>query len=147
VDGEIRAQKINNAGAIQWSAGGSPVCTNFNAVPVLPGIVKSNTGTAIINWLDSRNGTFIPNNLDIYAAKITANGSLAGAVVSYISATAGNWNVGGTWIGGQVPAADANVIVRHDVKVTASASCNSLKVEQPAGKLTVNAGISLSVLK
>ena len=55
--------------------------------------------------------------------------------------------MGSTWIGGLVAPANADVIVRHDLKVTASASCNSLSVEMPNGKVTVNTGFNLTILQ
>jgi hypothetical protein len=142
---EILAQKINANGSLQWGVNGKPVSTTPIGSRLYPDITKSNNGSAIITWLDQRNGPF--TDADIYAAKITANGSLAGVSVSYISTANGNWNTGSTWIGGIAPPANADVIVRHDVKVTVTASCNSLLVEKPAGKITVNTGVKLSVLQ
>jgi len=60
------------------------------------------------------------------------------------SAFPGNWNNPLTWISGEVPGLNANVIVRHDVTVTQDANCNTITVERQ-GKITVNAGVILNV--
>lgn len=141
---EVRAQKINSTGNPQWNAGGKPVCTNNASAPKLPAIVKSNGGNAIIGWADTRNGII---STDIYGAKIGTDGNLTGPSVYYITKANGNWNAAATWTGNTVPPADASVIVRHNVNVTADASCNALSVEKPAGKITVNTGFKLTVLQ
>ena len=143
----LKAQKINGSGAIQWGAAGKDICTNPNASPVLPAVVKSDAGSTIISWLDNRN--FTNSSSDIYAAKIDATGTLLGlpAANLYITVANGNWNVGATWQGGVVPPVTADVFVRHVVAVTANAGCHSVKVEKPNGNLTVNTGINLSILE
>lgn len=140
------AQKINAAGAIQWGVTNKEVCTNPNAFPVLARIVKSDGNNSIITWLDNRN--FTNSSTDIYAAKLDNNGYLVGPPNpnAYVTVANGNWNVGATWQGGAVPPANADVRIRHVVNVTVNASCHSVRVE-PAANLTVNAGISLSILE
>lgn len=140
----LKAQKINNSGALQWEAGGKVVCSNADAFPYLGQIIKSDAGTNIINWIDGRNPT---TSLDIYAAKISATGNLEGGVIStsFITAANGNWNVPTTWQGGVVPSATATVIIMHNVSVTINASCKSIKVEKPIGSITVNTGVNLTV--
>lgn len=65
---DIYAQKINSAGAVQWSANGisvSSATSNQN----MPVIVSDAAGGAIIAWWDQRNPTY-----DIYAQRINSNG-------------------------------------------------------------------------
>ncbi len=140
----LKAQKINNSGALQWVATGKDVCINPNAYPYLGQLIKSNAGSAIINWIDSRNPT---TTTDVYASKIAASGNLEGGVIStsFITVANGNWNASSTWEGGVVPSATATVIIRHIVTVTINASCKTLKVEMPLGSITVNTGVNLTV--
>ncbi len=63
----------------------------------------------------------------------------------YITKANGNWNNTATWLGGIVPSAGVDVLVHHVVVVTANATCYSLKVEPPAGSLTLNAGLQLVI--
>ncbi len=51
----LKAQKINNSGALQWGATGKDVCSNPGAFPFRGQLVKSNAGSVIINWGDNRN--------------------------------------------------------------------------------------------
>lgn len=140
----LKAQKINNNGALQWGTTGKDICTNPDAFPFSGQAIKSNAGAAIINWVDGRNAT---TATDIYAAKISSSGVLEGAAAStsYTTIANGNWNAPATWEGGIVPPAAADVTIRHTVIVTTNASCKSLKVEKPAGSITVNTGVNLSV--
>ncbi len=140
----LKAQKINNSGALQWGATGKDVCSNSGAFPFRGQLVKSNAGSVIINWGDNRNAE---SAIDIYAAKISAAGVLEGAAAStsYTTIANGNWNAPATWQGGIVPPATADVTIRNNVIVTGNASCKSLKVEKPAGSLTVNTGVNLTV--
>jgi hypothetical protein len=142
----VQAQKINGSGIVQWGVTNKDVCTNLNANPVLTRIVKSDAGSSIITWLDNRN--YGASLTDIYAAKIDANGILAGTDGSnYITVANGDWNVGATWQGGIVPPVDADVKIRHTVAITANASCHSVSIEPPNGNLTVNTGVNLSILQ
>ena len=140
----LKAQKVNSNGVLQWGDAGKDVCSNTKAFPYLGQIIKSNAGSAIINWVDGRN---LGSANDIYAAKISASGVLEGvaASTSYITIANGNWNTAATWQGGVVPPATADVTIKHIVIVTTTASCKSLKVEKPAGSITVNTGVNLSV--
>jgi hypothetical protein len=144
MNNQLKAQKINNTGTIQWGTQNKNVCTNIGAYPVSPAIVRSDLGSSIITWLDNRN--FTTSSTDIYAAKIDSYGYLT-LSNAYITTANGNWNVGSTWLGGIVPPGNADVRVRHTVSVTANASCNSVRVETPAGNLTINTGVSLNVLQ
>jgi len=147
MSGSLKAQKINSSGVVQWGATAKDVCTNPDASPFLGQLVPSNAGTVIISWIDSRNA--ITTDTDIYAAKIAATGDLVdgGASTSFVTVANGNWSANATWQGGVLPAASSDCTVRHNVTVTANASCKSLKVEQPNGRITVNTGINLTVLQ
>ena len=77
----VKAQKLNNAGILQWAVAGINVCTNPQASPWAPDITNS-AGNAIITWQDSRNLTAAGN--DIYAAKINIDGILITTVAIYL---------------------------------------------------------------
>ena len=67
--GNIRAQRINSSEELMWSSDGVDVCT----IPVCrrerPGIVGSDSGSAIIIWCDNREGSW-----NVYAQKVDENG-------------------------------------------------------------------------
>ncbi len=68
---DIYAQKINSAGAVQWTANGVAISTAANS-QVDPTIVSDGSGGGIISWYDDRSVT----NYDVYASQIDANGNL-----------------------------------------------------------------------
>ena len=67
---DIYAQRINSNGVILWSADGVVICNESNS-QVSPKIINDSSGSAIITWIDSRNGPF---NFDIFAQKINSAG-------------------------------------------------------------------------
>lgn len=66
---DIYAQRINNAGVVQWTTDGVPICTAAND-QVQPAIVSDGAAGAIITWQDHRNLT----NPDIYAQRVSSAG-------------------------------------------------------------------------
>jgi hypothetical protein len=66
---DIYAQRINAAGAVQWTANGIAVCTANNA-QASPAIVSDGSGGAIVAWQDARSNV----NYDIYAQRINSAG-------------------------------------------------------------------------
>lgn len=66
---DIYAQRIDGAGAAQWTAGGDSVCVaaDYQEAPVLAG---DGSGGAIIAWSDKRSGT----GSDVYAQHLDASG-------------------------------------------------------------------------
>jgi hypothetical protein len=138
----LDAQKLDINGSLIWGPTGIKVCNAANAQPTSHTLVGSDNGAVIFAWEDARTTA---NKYDLYASKVLANGSLAGAG-TYITIANGNWNDPSIWQGGVVPAATSQVSVRHTVTVTGNASCYSLLVEAPGGNLTVNSGVALQVL-
>ncbi|MDO9391673.1 MAG: T9SS type A sorting domain-containing protein [bacterium] len=65
---DIYAQRVNAAGAAQWTADGVAICT-ATGTQQYPTIVSAGAGGAIITWHDGRSGTN-----DIYAQRINALG-------------------------------------------------------------------------
>jgi hypothetical protein len=144
-ESEVRAQKVNATGTLQWPAEGAVVCNKSNAGKFQSLIVPAGSAAALIAWMDGRNEMLSMD--DVYASKILANGTLASSPVSVASTGPGNWNDPAIWVGGVVPDANAAVVIRHQVTVTAPASCRSLQIEGPAGNLRVNPGIQFQVLQ
>jgi hypothetical protein len=67
----IFAQRINAAGAVQWTANGVALCTAANN-QYLPKIVSDGAGGAIATWTDLRIGGVS----DIFVQRINASGSV-----------------------------------------------------------------------
>lgn len=67
---DIRAQRLDATGALQWGSAGTLVC-GATGDQDLPVIVSDGAGGAIIAWEDHRAGG---NNLDIYAQRVSAAG-------------------------------------------------------------------------
>ena len=140
----VKAQKLDGAGNLLWGANGAIVCNAPANGSFDPVIVPCINGSAIIGWSDMRNNAV--SGTDIYASKILSNGILAGSSTSlYVTAVNGNWNNPATWANGQIPPTGAAVVIRHIVTGNVTASCSSLKVEQPAGNLTVLTGVTITV--
>jgi hypothetical protein len=68
---DIYAQHINALGAVLWTSGGTPICTETDEQSD-QNIISDGFGGAIIAWQDWRNGA----NYDIYAQRISAEGSV-----------------------------------------------------------------------
>ncbi len=70
-DYDVYAQRVNSAGALQWTATGVLVCASpFNQSN--PKLDPDGSGGAIIAWQDNRNG----NDYDVYAQRINSAGAL-----------------------------------------------------------------------
>ena len=67
----IYAQKVNAAGAVQWTTNGVALCT-ATAYQQYPTIVSDGAGGAIVTWEDYRSGT----NGDIYVQWVNASGAV-----------------------------------------------------------------------
>ena len=62
----------------------------------------------------------------------------------YVSTGTGDWNNPSSWCGGVVPPADAHVIVKHVLTVTANASCKTLHMEG-GSYVVVSAGVTFNI--
>ncbi len=63
------AQRVDSAGAVQWTADGVAICT-ASGVQMGPQITSDGSGGAIIAWYDYRSGS----NNDIYAQRVNSAG-------------------------------------------------------------------------
>jgi FlgD Ig-like domain len=70
VDANIYAQRLNGAGAGQWTANGVALCTAASGQDN-PTMVADGFGGAIMTWNDARNG-----NPDVYAQRVNASGAV-----------------------------------------------------------------------
>jgi hypothetical protein len=82
--GDVYAQRVSAAGAIQWSAPGVTVCNNIYGNQIYPQIIADGAGGAVVTWEDYRGGDYYA--ADVYARKLTAAGALqwtfSGAAIS-----------------------------------------------------------------
>jgi hypothetical protein len=81
---DIYAQRINAAGAVQWTPDGVAICT-ATSVQSYPMIVSDGAAGAIITWQDFRSGNF-----DIYARRIDATGAVQWTADGVAISTAAN---------------------------------------------------------
>jgi hypothetical protein len=68
---DIYAQRVNSAGAVQWTADGVAISTAVDYAAT-PQLISDGSGGAIITWNDYRSGT----NLDIYAQRVNSAGAV-----------------------------------------------------------------------
>ncbi|MFI5371822.1 MAG: T9SS type A sorting domain-containing protein [Candidatus Eisenbacteria bacterium] len=67
---DIYAQRVSDAGAVQWAADGVALCTAAGE-QAMPTLVPDGTGGAIVTWRDYRSGS----EYDAYAQRISGSGS------------------------------------------------------------------------
>lgn len=98
---DVYAQRIDAAGAAQWTAGGIPICAlngNQSAIDVT---TENITDGSIITWKDGRN-----TNVNIYCQKVDFNGNRLwtsnGVLISEASRNQINPNIVGDGIGGAI---------------------------------------------
>ena len=70
---DVYAQKVNTAGAVQWTANGVAVSTAANGQTAMQ-LISGGTGGAVATWQDERGAS---GAWDIYAQRINANGTMA----------------------------------------------------------------------
>ncbi|MFN0151929.1 MAG: FlgD immunoglobulin-like domain containing protein [bacterium] len=68
---DIFAQRIDAVGAVQWSPGGEPVCTEPND-QTRPALVPDGSGGIILAWTDDRTGA---GTQHVYAQMVDTSGS------------------------------------------------------------------------
>jgi hypothetical protein len=91
---DIYAQRINSAGAVQWTADGVALCTATRN-QLVPALNTDGTGGAIVAWQDLRNGNENLDDDDIYAVRVSASGAIPTAV--HASTPAANLSVGASY--------------------------------------------------
>ncbi len=67
---DIYGQRVNSAGAPQWTANGIAICT-ISGYQLTPATVSDGSGGAIITWQDYRSGT----NYDVYGQRVNSAGT------------------------------------------------------------------------
>ncbi len=73
IDYDIYAQRVDGNGVIKWTADGVGICMGLGD-QTFPQLTSDGNGGAIITWTDQRNPD--PQNVDIYAQGINADGTL-----------------------------------------------------------------------
>jgi hypothetical protein len=81
---KVYAQRINSAGAVQWTANGLAVC-GASGGQYYPKVIGDGAGGAIMAWHDFRSGAG-----DIYAQRVSAAGALQWAANGTAICTAAN---------------------------------------------------------
>ncbi len=111
---DVYAQRVDAAGAAQWTAGGIQVCAlngNQSAIDIT---TENITDGAIIAWKDGRN-----TNVNIYCQKVDFNGNRLwtsnGVLISEASRNQINPNIVGDGIGGGIIAWQDSVAGIWDV--------------------------------
>jgi hypothetical protein len=84
---DIYAQRIDNAGNVQWTPDGVAISTAA-ANQLSPTIVSDGSGGAIIAWSDSRSGP-----ADIYAQHVTPEGNLGTNTYTITASVVGNGTI------------------------------------------------------
>jgi hypothetical protein len=79
---DIYAQRVNGAGAPQWTAGGVPICTasgdQLTTTPAsIASLIADGAGGAIVTWFDYRGAALHASvyDADIYAQRVDAAGA------------------------------------------------------------------------
>jgi hypothetical protein len=151
---DIYAQRVNAAGAVQWTANGAAICT-ATGNQQSPRIASDGAGGAIVTWEDYRSG-----NYEIYAQRVNASGTVLWTAdgVGLCTATGGQQfpqiisnDLGGaivTWQDCRTGAVNADIYAqRVDASgavqwtVNGAALCTTLGVQGPyAGIVSDGAG-------
>ena len=67
---DIKAQRVNSAGTVQWTAGGVTVC-NASNIQITPRIIQDGAGGFYISWYDERGA---PGTGAIYLQRLSSGG-------------------------------------------------------------------------
>ncbi len=82
---DIYVQRLNGAGAAQWTANGVALSTATDN-QLLPAIISNGSGGAVVTWEDYRN--YGLNFRDVYAARVTSTGVVSDPLGIVVSAAA-----------------------------------------------------------
>lgn len=96
IDYDVFAQRINAAGAIQWTTNGLAISTSAGAQTAVDISSQFMTGDIVIAWKDARAGI---NNLDIYAQRLNLAGAVQWAANGLVVANGANNQVNPNVIG------------------------------------------------
>ena len=72
---DIRAQRVNASGILQWAENGVPICTDSSDQDS-PSLASDGEGGVIIAWRDGRSTPGIYSADDIYAQRVNAHGDV-----------------------------------------------------------------------
>jgi hypothetical protein len=98
---DVYAQRVNGAGAVQWTANGVAVCT-FTGDQLLPVIASDGAGGAIVSWPDHRGAAY-----DIYAQRLNSAGAAQWTADGVAVCTAGD----NQFIGSIIPSGSGGAII------------------------------------
>lgn len=112
---DIYAQRINSAGAVQWTGDGVALCTATKNQSS-PAIAADGSGGAIVAWQDLRNGNENNDNDDIYAQHVPGDGLIPTAVSGMTPALA--LTVGDNYPNPFTSGTSFDVTLRHESAVS-----------------------------
>lgn len=78
---DVFAQRLDINGNFQWVSTGAPVCSESTASQIIPKMVATISGGAIIVWIDSRNNA--TTETDLYASRVLSNGTLPVSLLNF----------------------------------------------------------------
>ena len=113
-------------------------------VPSLSEAQTADLERVVAKWQERQS---IKSNEDLNSASDAVNvpGLRNNRANAFETARAGIWSDADTWVAGEVPSGDADVVVQHAVSLTQDAGCASLTVTT-SGRLTDAAEVVLTVL-
>jgi len=134
---DIYAQRVNAAGAVQWTADGIVIC-NAALAQTVPQIVPDGSGGAVIAWTDHRNTL----DDDIYAQRVDASGATQWTAngVGVVSSMAGRQSDCRMVQG----ASGETIIAWLDLRSGSTADIYAQKVGATGAGLWTTNGVSLS---
>ena len=110
VDTDIYSQRVNASGAVQWTAGGVPMCTATNTQDY-PVIAIDGAAGAFVVWNDNRSLSY-----RVYAQRVVASGLITTAVSTRIPASP--VSVGNNYPNPFSAHTSVDVVLGHDSAVT-----------------------------
>ncbi len=92
------------------------------------------------------NGGYYITVTNSIATQLTLKSDSVNLILTYHTLADGNWNNPAIWEGGVVPPSTAQVVITNKVILTQNTTCYSLKIEPPNGDVTVQSGVTLTVI-
>ncbi len=141
--GALGIQKILPNGSLSWLPNIKLVCTNNVNSLMHSFLTKTDSNKIIITWSNARNNF---NQNDIFTSRVEQNGSISSSSTLNLvnSLNNGLWTDPLIWPGGLFPNENTNVVVTHNIIISADAICKSLTVVPPA-TITIKPGVNFII--
>jgi hypothetical protein len=119
-DWDVYVQRVSPAGATLWDPDGTPLCTVTGSQAAVA-VTDDNAGGAIVAWRDQRNPDY-----DVYAQRITANGTIVATMLQGFSVNASDGRVSIMWRLAEAGIGMSFFVSRRDI-----ASTRFVEIEDP----------------